>query len=250
MILRFFIEISYRGTAYHGWQVQKNAVSVQEILNNALQLITGEDIETTGSGRTDTGVHALQQYVHVDLEKKINENWLTHKLNNMLPKDIAIKCIREVNPEAHARFSVQSRSYEYLITRVKDPFLINRAFYLRRALDISLMQEGAEYLKNTTDFESFSKVKTQVNHFQCKVSDISWDLRGSLLIFSVTADRFLRGMVRTLVGTLLDLGSGKIDFQAFKEIVLSHDRKQAGRAVPAHGLYLKKIVYPKDIFKS
>ena len=245
---RYFIELSYKGTNYHGWQIQKNATGVQQLLNKALSLKIGNDIETVGSGRTDKGVHALQQFAHFDTDKKINGEQLAYQFNRIFPNDIVVMNIYEVNPDAHARFDATARSYQYKINQVKDPFLINTSYYRRGDLDIKLMNQAAEGLMGTQDFESFSKVKTDVNHFICTISKSEWIQIRDQIYYSVTADRFLRGMVRTLVGTMLDIGTGKISLEELKKIISSRDRKMAGRAVPAHGLFLTEVKYPSDIF--
>ena len=245
---RYFIELAYKGTDYHGWQIQKNATGVQHFLNRALSLKTSRHIETVGSGRTDKGVHALQQYAHFDIDKKINEEQLAFQLNRVLPNDIVVMSIYEVKSDAHARFDAIARSYKYKINQVKDPFLINTSYYRRGDLDLKLMNRAAELLKGTQDFESFSKVKTDVNHFICTISKSEWIQKGDQINYSVTADRFLRGMVRTLVGTMLDIGIGKTSLEELKNIIASLDRKKAGRAVPAHGLFLTEVKYPSDIF--
>jgi tRNA pseudouridine38-40 synthase len=208
----------------------------------------GEKIETTGSGRTDTGVHALSQFAHFDYRKALNTRDLVYKLNSLLPEDIAVKLIRPVVEKAHARFDAIGRTYIYKITRQKDPFLINRAYYFRGNLDLDSMNTGAELLKTYSDFESFSKVKTEVNNFNCSISLAEWSDNGSELIFTISSDRFLRGMVRAIVGTLLDIGQGKLQTEELKSIIESKDRKKAGRAVPAHGLYLSKVIYPENIY--
>jgi len=245
---RYFIELSYKGTNYHGWQIQKNATGVQQLLNKALSLKTGGDIETIGSGRTDKGVHALQQFAHFDMSKGISEEHLAFQLNRVLPNDIVVKRIFEVNPGAHARFDAVSRSYQYKINRLKDPFLIDTSYYRRGDLDLSLLNQAAGLLIGTQDFESFSKVKTDVNHFRCTITRSEWIEEEDKIYYYVTADRFLRGMVRTLVGTMLDIGSGKTSLEDLKRIIASLDRQKAGRAVPAHGLYLTQVKYPSDIF--
>ncbi len=245
---RFFIELSYKGTNYHGWQIQKNATGVQQLLNKALSLKIGSDTETVGSGRTDKGVHALQQFAHFDAEKNINEEQLAFQLNRVLPNDIVIKNIYEVNSDAHARYDAIARSYQYKINLIKDPFLINTSYYRRGDLDLKRMNQAAGLLMGTQDFESFSKVKTDVNHFVCTISKSEWTQKGDRIYYNVTADRFLRGMVRTLVGTMLDIGTGKLSLEELKMITASLDRKKAGRAVPAHGLFLTEVKYPSDIF--
>jgi len=245
---RYFIELAYKGTAYHGWQVQKNAIGVQQLLNRALSLKLGEAIETTGSGRTDKGVHAIQQYAHFDFNRSFNERHLTFQLNRVLPKDISVKNILEVKPDAHARFDAVSRSYIYKINRFKDPFVYDTSYYRRGDLNLELMTQSAEIFKTTSDFESFSKVKTDVNHFRCAITRSEWLQNEDKLYYHVTADRFLRGMVRTLVGTMLDIGTGKTQLKDLVEIISSRDRKRAGRAVPAHGLYLSEVTYSSSIF--
>lgn len=245
---RYFIELSYKGTNYHGWQIQKNATGVQQLLNKALSLKIGSDIETTGSGRTDKGVHALQQFAHFDTEKNINGEQLAFQLNRVLPNDIVVKNIYEMNSDAHARYDAIARSYQYKINRIKDPFLINTSYYRRGDLDLKRMNQAAGLLMGTQDFESFSKVKTDVNHFICTISKSEWAQMGDRIYYSVTADRFLRGMVRTLVGTMLDIGTGKISLEELNKIITSLDRKKAGRAVPAHGLFLTEVKYPSDLF--
>jgi len=245
---RYFIEVAYNGTNYHGWQIQKNATGVQQLLNRALSLKLGDSVETTGSGRTDKGVHALQQYAHFDIHKHINEEHLVFQLNRVLPNDISVKNIFEVTSDTHARFDAVSRSYIYNINLVKDPFLIDTSFFRRGELDLELMNRSSRILKTTNDFESFSKVKTDVNHFRCTISKSKWEQEGNKLIYSVTSDRFLRGMVRTLVGTMLDIGTGKTSFDELKTIIDSRNRKMAGRAVPAHGLFLAEVKYPSSVF--
>jgi tRNA pseudouridine38-40 synthase len=245
---RYFIELAYKGTDYHGWQIQKNAIGVQQLLNRALSLKLGETIETTGSGRTDRGVHALQQYAHFDISRSIRENHLVFQLNRILPNDISIKNILLVTPKAHARFDAISRTYIYKINRSKDPFIYDTSYYRRGDLDLELMNKCAEIFKAYQDFESFSKVKTDVNHFRCTITKSEWISDGDNLYYLVTADRFLRGMVRTLVGTMLDIGTGKTSVDGIQGIINSRDRKMAGRAVPAHGLYLSEITYPPSLF--
>lgn len=248
--VRYFIDLAYDGTRYHGWQTQKNASSVQETLDQALCLILGETVETVGSGRTDTRVHALQQVAHFDVSRKIQAEKIRDRLNSYLPGDIAIRHIWEVKPDAHARFDAVRRCYEYRISRIKDPFLIQRAFYFRSKIDLERMNEAAGILINTRNFQSFSRVKTEVNHFICEVYDAVWEKAGEMIIFSICADRFLRGMVRALVGTMLDIGTGKTGIDDLNKIILQRDRKAAGRAVPAHGLYLKSVRYPEEIYTN
>lgn len=246
--MRFFFEISYNGTAYHGWQNQLNAVGVQQVVEDALSKLLRSEIEIVGSGRTDSGVHCAQQFFHADIDKSFKEQDLVHKLNSFLPKDIAIRNILPVKPEAHARYDAIERSYQYKITRVKDPLLVGYAHYFFRELDVPTMERAAALLVGEHDFECFSKVKTDVNHFICNLRQASWNQKGDLLVFTISANRFLRGMVRAIVGTLLDVGTGKITVKEFQEIIKSKDRKKAGMNAPPEGLYLTSVKYPKSIF--
>jgi len=202
------------------------------------------EINISGSGRTDTGVHCKQQYFHADLEAEINPADLMYKLNSMLPFDIGISSIKAVGDEAHARYDAISRSYEYHINTKKDPFLKDRSYYCPKSLDVENMNKAAALLcGDAQDYEAFSKVKTSVNNFICTISSAYWEQKEDTLVFNITANRFLRGMVRAIVGTLLDMGLGKKSVEDMKVIISSRDRHQAGRAVPAHGLYLVKVVY-------
>lgn len=246
--MRYFLDISYDGTAYHGWQIQNNASSVQQTLNEALSTILRQEICTTGSGRTDTGVHALNQVVHFDVQEETRVDNLCHKLNSLLPKDIAVNELRLVANEASARFSAISRAYLYRIHNQKTPFKYMRSYLYHKGLDIDAMNKSCELIKSWVDFEAFSKVKTEVNNFNCEIFEAYWEISNDELHFHVSANRFLRGMIRALVGTMLLIGEGTIDLEAFKVILASRDRKQAGRSVPAHGLYLKDILYPESIY--
>jgi tRNA pseudouridine38-40 synthase len=245
--LRYFLEIAYKGTNYHGWQVQKNAHSVQQELNQCLQRLFQKDIETVGSGRTDTGVHAEQQFVHLDLDKELTENHI-FKLNCLLPWDIAINSFVKVKPDASARFDAISRSYEYRISRIKDPFMREQTCYFGKDLNIEKMQRAAQILYKYQDYQSFSKVHTSVDHFLCTILNAEWVEKKNLLTFKIEANRFLRGMVRTIVGTLMEVGMERMTVKEFEEIIQKKDRKVAGRSVPAEGLFLTKIKYPKSIF--
>jgi tRNA pseudouridine38-40 synthase len=246
--MRYFFEISYNGTHYHGWQNQANAIGVQQVVEEALSKLLRTKTEIVGSGRTDTGVHCTQQFFHADIETAIQEEELVHRLNSFLPRDIAIRSIKKVKPNAHARYDAVERSYEYKVTRVKDPLLVGYAYHFFRPLDIPTMNRAAALLVGEHDFECFSKVKTDVNHFVCTIKKAQWNQKGDLLVFSITANRFLRGMVRAVVGTLLDVGSGKITLKEFQEIIHSKDRKKAGMNVTPEGLYLMSVKYPKKIF--
>ncbi len=246
--MRFFFEISYNGTNYHGWQHQENATGIQEVVENALSKLVRAKTGIVASGRTDAGVHCIQQFFHADIEKKFDRELLLRRLNAFLPGDIVITNIVTVKEDAHARYDARARVYEYRITRVKDPFLIHRAFYFFRDLDVPTMNRAAALLRGRHDFQCFSKVKTDVNHFICEVKEVRWNQKGELLVFTITANRFLRGMVRAIVGTLLDVGTGKISVKEFQEIIHGKDRKKAGMNVPAAGLYLIKVKYPRKIY--
>ncbi|HZY78316.1 MAG TPA: tRNA pseudouridine(38-40) synthase TruA [Cyclobacteriaceae bacterium] len=246
--MRFLFEISYLGTNYSGWQSQLNATGIQEIVEKCLSTILRQKLTITGSGRTDTGVHCAQQFFHVDIDKSLDRDKLITQLNSFLPADIAIRSISQIKPDASARYDAIERAYEYVITRKKDPLRKGLSFYYFKELDIKTMNKAAALLVGTHDFEAFSKVKTDVNHFICTIKEAGWNQKGDLLVFNITANRFLRGMVRAVVGTLLDTGTGKISLKAFQEILKSKDRKKAGMNVPAEGLFLVKVKYPKGIF--
>jgi tRNA pseudouridine38-40 synthase len=246
--MRYFFEITYSGTNYHGWQNQANAVGVQEVVEGALSKIFRIKIEIVGSGRTDTGVHCIQQFFHADIEKELDEKTWLIKINSILPKDIAIRSIRQVKENAHARYDAFERSYQYKITQTKNPLLVGQAYYFFKEVNVVNLNQAAALLIGEQDFECFSKVKTDVNHFVCTIQKAEWIQKQDLLIFSITANRFLRGMVRAIVGTLLDVGAGKITLQEFERIIKSKDRKKAGMNVPPDGLYLTNVKYPKSIF--
>jgi len=245
---RYFIQLAYKGTRYHGWQVQENAISVQQKLNEALSVLTGESIETVGAGRTDTGVHAKNYFAHADFQMPIDIIQTIYKLNKILPEDIAIYDVLPVKPGAHARFDAISRSYEYYILRRKNPFLIQDSYYNYSNLNVNAMTSAALSLYDFTDFSSFSKSNTQVKTNDCKILAVEWEIREELLIFKISANRFLRNMVRAIVGTLIEVGKGNISLEEFKVIIEKKDRKLAGFSVPAAGLYLTDVTYPLEIF--
>jgi tRNA pseudouridine38-40 synthase len=246
--LRYFFEISYDGSAYHGWQAQNNAPTVQAAIEKALHTLLKSDVAIVGSGRTDTGVHAVQQYFHLDTGKKLEAGKLLYKLNALLDPAIAVHTIRAVQDKAHARSDALSRMYEYRICRRKDPFQFGRAYMFYRSLDVDRMQTASGYLLGKHDFQAFSKVKTNVNHFICNVFESRWFLKEDVLCYRVRADRFLRGMVRALVGTMLEVGEHKTDPEALPGIMESRDRRTAGPAVPAGGLFLMEVQYSGEIF--
>jgi tRNA pseudouridine38-40 synthase len=245
---RYFFEIQYDGKGYHGWQSQKNAVGVQQVVEESLSTLMNTPTSIVGSGRTDTGVHCIQQFFHADFEKDFHTDTLLQKLNSYLPKDIVIKKILHTKPEAHARYSAISRGYEYRITRKKNPFLEGYALHYFKPVNIQTMNRAAALILGAHDFQCFSKVKTDVNNFLCKVKKARWIERGDLLIFQIEANRFLRGMVRAIVGTLLEVGTGKISITEFKQIIKSKDRKKAGENVSPAGLFLTRVKYPASIF--
>lgn len=241
--LRYFIKFSYNGTHYHGWQYQPNAVSVQETLNKAMSTILNEAIDLMGAGRTDTGVHAKMMYAHFDSEQEIDVHTIVHKLNSYLPKDIAVFDIIRVHDDAHARFDAMQRTYEYHINTFKDAFSTEQSWYCQHDLDIDLMNRAAELLLTHTDFQCFSKVNTDVNTFNCRITEAYWSRKGNTLVFTISADRFLRNMVRAIVGTLINVGLHKTTIADFNTIIESRNRSEAGFSVPAHGLYLTEIRY-------
>jgi tRNA pseudouridine38-40 synthase len=249
MNFRYFIRLAYNGKNYHGWQLQENAVTVQQVLEKVLSLQLGEDIKTTGAGRTDTGVHAREFYAHFDVKREIkNITELGFKLNNFLPHDISVYNMFLVKEGAHTRFDAISRTYSYQVSQQKDPFNKEFAYYVYGLIEVDLMNEAAEALYEFEDFTSFSKTGTQVKTNNCKISYAKWKKQDNMLIFTITADRFLRNMVRAIVGTLLDVGKSVMDIKEFREIIQNKNRSDAGYSVPACGLFLEKIEYPEDIF--
>ena len=242
--MRYFVEFSYNGSNYHGWQVQPNATSVQQVLNNAFSVILRQPIDLMGAGRTDAGVHAKQMYGHFDCEDLHGVEKLIFKLNSFLPDDIAIHSIFQVHDDAHARFDAASRQYEYYLHIKKNVFATNLSWYYVKQLDVALMNSAAELLIGKHDFQCFSKTHTEVNNYFCNVKKALWNEVDDKLIFTIEADRFLRNMVRAIVGTLLNVGLQKISLIQFQQIIESKDRGNAGVSVPAHGLFLTEIKYP------
>jgi tRNA pseudouridine38-40 synthase len=276
---RYFIELSFDGARYHGWQIQKNAISVQEVLNEKLSVILRQPIETTGCGRTDTGVHAKEFFAHFDAEgfivdsswfiennenleghgqhtvagsieatmnyelSTMNYNTFLRSINSILPPNIAIKRIFSVAPDAHARFDATLRTYEYYIHFNKDPFKNGYSWELRDRPDIDLMNKAANILMEYTDFSCFSKSNTQVKTNLCKIRKAEWAINGDGIVFKISADRFLRNMVRAIVGTLIMVGKKEIEPEAVRNIIESKNRSNAGTSVPACGLFLTKVEY-------
>jgi tRNA pseudouridine38-40 synthase len=247
---RYFIRLSYCGTHYHGWQVQPNSKTVQAIIDQDLSLILDEEIEVTGAGRTDTGVHATNFYAHFDsskddLQRDAN---LLFRINGKLPKDIAVHDIMKVRPEAHARFDALSRTYEYHIIRKKNPFKVDLAHYIYGELDFESMNRATALLTEVSDFTSFSKVDSDVKTNICKVMRAEWYYDSEKMVFTITADRFLRDMVRAIAGTMLDIGFGRTSLDEFQKIIEIKDRSAAGNSAPAKGLFLTDVQYPREIF--
>ncbi|MES2618561.1 MAG: tRNA pseudouridine(38-40) synthase TruA [Bacteroidota bacterium] len=240
--MRFLLELSYCGTQYQGWQIQPNGTTVQGVLNNAISVILRQPIETMGCGRTDTGVHAKQYFAHFDCDYDLPETFLK-SLNGILPYDIAVQSVRLEAPDFHARFHAISRTYEYCIMFDKNPFYKDFATRWYYQLDIGEMNKASQMIIGERDFSCFSKVNTDVQNYKCNLLSARWYYRNDLLIFEVSANRFLRNMVRAMVGTLAQVGEGKIDTQQFMQIVESNDRRMAGTSVPACGLYLVGIEY-------
>jgi len=242
--MRYFIEFAYNGKNFHGFQSQPNAASVQETLEHALSMLLREKIAIVGAGRTDAGVHAKQMFAHFDTEIPIEPSKMVSKLNSFLPISIVIYDIRSVENQAHARFDAVARTYHYFIHTYKDAFLNDLSWHYSQKIDLEKMNEASKILLQYTDFECFSKVHTDVNTFNCKITEAFWTQNGNQLQFTISADRFLRNMVRAIVGTLLNIGTGKLEISDLHAIIASKNRGKAGFSVPAQGLYLVKIVYP------
>ena len=246
--MRYFLQLAYKGTAYHGWQVQQNAQSVQGVIQERLKQILQKEVVLVGSSRTDTGVHAQQQWAHVELDSSIDTDQLHYQLNATLPPDIAIHTICPVKSTAHARFDALSRTYEYLILQTKNPFLQETSYLLKRKLDIKAMNEAAAILCHKKDFESFSKLRSGDQHYVCTITEAQWIATGSQLVFRIQANRFVRGMVRSIVSNLLEIGLGKSSVSGFEALIDKRDRSLGASLVPACGLTLKQVTYPANIF--
>ncbi|MFT5941820.1 MAG: tRNA pseudouridine38-40 synthase [Sediminicola sp.] len=245
--LRYFVAFSYFGKSYHGWQKQPNALTVQQVMEESFSILLRQPVELMGAGRTDAGVHAKQMYAHFEVDGLEDREDLCYRMNAFLPDDIAIGGIFEVPNEAHARFDALERTYEYWVVQEKSPFLMDSAHYIKFKLDLDKMNEAASLLMNYTDFECFSKSNTDVKTYLCKLKQAEWTIRGNVLVFTISADRFLRNMVRAIVGTLVEVGLGKSTLVDVEEIINSKDRSKAGVSVPAKGLYLTKVSYPSHI---
>ncbi|HEX2921960.1 MAG TPA: tRNA pseudouridine(38-40) synthase TruA [Bacteroidales bacterium] len=251
MTTRYFLLLSYKGTSYYGWQIQPGSITVQKTITDALNTILQEKIEVTGAGRTDTGVHASYYVAHFesninDLETKKN---IILRLNKYLPRDIAVDRIVRVKPDAHARFNAISRTYKYYINRKKDPFTESLSWFIFGDINVDMMNEMCIALLEYSDFTSFARLHSDAKTNICKIYSASWTEQGSKLIFTIKADRFLRNMVRSIVGTMIEAGRGKLTIDEFREIILAKDRCRAGKSAPAKGLFLEDIEYPPEIFE-
>lgn len=253
---RYFIEIAYKGTNYSGSQVQQNANTVQSEIEKAFNIIhglqthpslqgEGREVRLTGSSRTDAGVHALQNFFHFDYEDEIHPQFI-YKMNALLPQDIAVKKIIPMPPFAHSRFDATSRKYIYYIHRFKDPFLQSTSLYFPYKLDIELMKQAAEYLKQQTNFFAFSKTNTQVKNFSCRIIQSAWIAEENTLAFNIEANRFLRGTVRSVTATLLKIGRHKLSIRDFEKLFIKETK--SGYSVSAHGLFLTRVNYPENYF--
>ncbi|WP_086476266.1 tRNA pseudouridine(38-40) synthase TruA [Arenibacter amylolyticus] len=244
--MRYFIQFSYHGKRYHGSQIQPNALTVQEVLQHALSLLLRETIQITAAGRTDAGVHAKVMFAHFDCSLVLETEALCQRLNSFLPPDLAVQAIFPVPETAHARFDATERTYEYWVVNEKDPFLNDGAYHVKYPLNIAQMNKAASILVGQKDFECFSRSNTDVNTFRCDLRSANWTVDNNKLVFTIVADRFLRNMVRAIVGTLIDVGKGKTSLLEVVSILESKDRSRAGASVPAKGLYLTAIKYPDN----
>ncbi|MCX7551972.1 tRNA pseudouridine(38-40) synthase TruA [Xanthomarina sp. F2636L] len=245
--MRYFLELTYNGKDYHGWQNQPNAISVQEVVEKALSTLLNNATAIVGAGRTDAGVHAKQMFAHFDTDTVFVTEDLIYKLNSFLPNNIAILDVFKVKPEAHARFHALSRKYLYRISLTKDVFNSDGSYYLKQDLNMTKMKEATKLLLGYKDFQCFSKSQTDVNTYYCNIMHAKWHLVDNELQFTIKADRFLRNMVRAIVGTLINVGLGKLDVEDIHNILASKNRSEAGFSVPAHGLYLIEVAYPEAI---
>lgn len=242
---RYFIYMAYDGTNYHGWQIQPNGISVQECLMKALSTLLRYEVDVTGAGRTDAGVHARLMVAHFDSESALDESFMVEKLNRLLPPDIVVFSLRAVHPDAHARFDATSRKYQYYVTTSKQPFQRQYRCRLFHKPDFERMNEAAKTLFDYTDFTSFSKLHTDVKTNNCRIMHAEWtQVDEETWVFTIQADRFLRNMVRAVVGTLLEVGKGKMSIDDFRRVIEQKDRCQAGTSVPGNALFLVDVTYP------
>jgi len=247
---RYFLFLSYKGTNFHGWQLQPEAITVQKTLDDSLSLVLSESIKTLGAGRTDTGVHAMMFCAHFDSRRDDldSDDKFIFRLNRLLPPDIAVKSLKKVHPDANARYSAISRTYEYYVSRIKDPFSEGSSWFIHGSIDIHAMNDACRLLVKHSDFTSFSRLHSDTKTNICKIYSAEWKEINNRLVFTIRADRFLRNMVRAIVGTTIDVGFGKLDMQKFDDIILARDRCRAGKSAPAKGLFLTDIEYPAAIF--
>ena len=245
--MRYFIELSYNGKPFHGWQNQPNAETVQSTIEQAISTLLKQNINIVGAGRTDTGVNALQMFAHFDINESVDTENLIFKLNSFLPKTIAIHNIFLVKNDAHARFDALSRTYIYKITFGKNVFTYDNTYYIKNYLDIGIMNIAGKILLDYKDFQCFSKSNTDVKTYNCDIIEAYWKTENSELIFTITANRFLRNMVRAIVGTMINIGSEKMSVDELHNVIKSKNRSNAGASVPGYALYLSKIEYPKSI---
>ena len=262
--MRYFLKLSYNGSSFHGWQSQPNATGVQSVLEDGLSTILRKKITVLGAGRTDTGVHAREMFAHLDLEEKIQDKKrFLQSLNSIVGRNISVPDILEVIPEAHARFDAEERTYKYFVTYDKNPFLKDFCWFSASELDIQKMNEAADILLSTKDFTSFAKLHSDSKTNICDVREALWkplaedkealNFLGNLnkgIVFTISADRFLRNMVRAIVGTLVEVGRHKLTLLDFKKVIEDMNRSSAGTSMPAHGLFLWKISYPESLFLS
>lgn len=247
--MRYFLEFAYNGKQYYGWQRQPKDISVQQVMEERLSTMLREPVSLTGAGRTDTGVHARQMFAHFDMAKEIPGDFL-HRINAFLPQDIYVYHLHKVAETAHARFDALSRTYYYFVQIHKNPFNFDSTWQVNYELDVSKMNEAAQFLLGRKDFSSFAKIHTDVKTHICDLSFAQWNRseKGGLLQFTITADRFLRNMVRAVTGTLVDVGKGKISLEEFNFIIEKKDRSFASGSAPAQGLFLAEVKYPPSIF--
>ena len=247
--LRYFIELSYNGSEYHGWQSQPNAITIQQTIENSLQLVLkNKQLKIVGAGRTDTGVHALQMYAHFDFDQNFDANDLIFKLNSFLDKNIVINNVIRVHNKAHARFDATLREYKYFLTTKKDVFSSDTKYHFTKKLDFDQISKAIEIIKQNTNFKSFCRSRTDVTNYKCSIANFEYEVKKTEIIFTISANRFLRNMVRAIIGTILEVGLHKISTDKLKEIINKSDRIHAGPSVPAHGLFLTRVEYPKNIF--
>lgn len=247
---RYFIYLAYDGANYHGWQIQPNGSSVQETLMKALSTFLRSETEVVGAGRTDAGVHARLMVAHFDFDKELDVDTVTDKLNRLLPPDIGVYAVKRVKEDAHARFDATYRTYKYYVTTRKDPFVRSYAWRLFQTLDFEAMNRAAQTLFDYTDFTSFSKLHTDVKTNNCRIMQAYWEQCGeNEWVFTIQADRFLRNMVRAVVGTLVEVGRGKLSVEGFRKVIEKKDRCCAGTSVPGHALFLVDVGYPENLFE-